>query len=252
MVTAWLFMAYLVFKETPIREGYSRWLFILYLIFILPSPMIYFIYDTDSYGHTRSFTALMEYGLGPSTLIFATAILARAATKGLKDLPWKRPEFSSMILSMILFALGGLISFTIYGYNTKIPSHYHGVIGGVTLAFMGMTHYILNILDRGIYSRKMAAVQPYVYGIGQALFVLGMFWAGSHGVARKTFGAAQNLDNFAKFMGMAIVGIGGIIAIIGGILFIINAVMSLTRAPNYRQQPASPGFEKEELLAPEV
>lgn len=227
MITAWLFLTYLVFREFPLRESYSRPLYAFYLIFILPAPLIYFIFDTNSRGYTKGFTSLMEYGLGPSTVIFSVAILAMIGSKRLRELPWKRPEFSSLLLSMALFALGGVISFKIYGYNTKIPSHYHGVIGGVTLAFMGLTNYVLTILNKEVCSRKMAALHPYVYGTGQALFVLGMFWAGSHGVARKTFGAAQNLDNIAKVLGMAIVGIGGIIAIIGGIMFIVNSVMSM-------------------------
>ncbi len=230
MVTVWLFLTQIVFKNFPIRDGYSRWLYILYLIFIIPAPLIYFIYDTPSYGSTKTFTTLMEYGLGPSTIIFAIAILMTIGSSGrLRDLPWNRPEFSSLILSMALFALGGLISFKIYGYNTKIPSHYHGAIGGVTLAFMGLTNHILYLLKGDVYSRKIAAIQPYIYGTGQSLFVLGMFWAGSHGVARKTFGAAQNLDDIAKVMGMVIVGLGGMVAITGGILYITNSLLTLFR-----------------------
>ena len=128
---------------------------------------------------------------------------------------------------MFLFALGGAISFTIGGYNTKIPSHYHGVIGGVTLSFMGLTNYILGILNREVYRKGLHPYTPYVYGIGQTLFVIGMFWAGSHGVARKTFGADQNLNSTVKIIGMAIVGIGGLIAIAGGIMFIIHSAGTL-------------------------
>lgn len=236
MVTVWLFLTYLVFKDLPISDRYSRLLYYFYLIFILAAPFVYFIFDTASYRYTEAFTTLMEYGLGPSTMIFAIAIIALIVSSPVKKLPWGMPEFSSLIMSMILFALGGLISFTIYGHNTKIPSHYHGVIGGVTVAFMGLTNHILTLLNREVYSRRMAAIQPYVYGTGQALFVLGMFWAGSHGVARKTFGAAQNLDNVAKVMGMAIVGIGGAIAIIGGILFIVNSIMGLIQCLQVRRR----------------
>lgn len=115
----------------------------------------------------------------------------------------------------------------IYGSNTKIPSHYHGVIGGVTLAFMGLANHMLSILNRDVYSERLARIQPYIYGIGQTLFVIGMFIAGSHGVQRKTFGAAQNLDDIVKIIGMGIVGIGGLIAIIGGIIFVTNSLLSL-------------------------
>ncbi len=165
-------------------------------------------------------------------MIFAIAILIAilkeaSSGKGIKGLPWKEPLFSSLVISIGVFSLGGFIALTIYGYNTKIPSHYHGVIGGVTLAFMGLTNHMLYTPRRDIYSPRLARIQPYVYGAGQTLFVIGMFIAGSHGVAKKTFGAAQNLDDIAKILGMAIVGIGGIIAIIGGIIFVTNSMLSL-------------------------
>lgn len=227
MVTVWLFLAHIVFKDFPIKDVYSRLLYAFYLLFIIPAPFIYLIYDVKSYENVRAFTALMEYGLGPSTAVFALAILVTADLRRFRKLPWDRPEFSSLLLSMILFAIGGLISFMIYGYNTKIPSHYHGMIGGVMLAFMGLTNHILRLLNRDIYSKKLATAYPYVYGAGQTLFVLGLFWAGSHGVARKTFGEAQNLDNIVKIIGMVVAGTGGLIAIIGGILFTVNTVLSL-------------------------
>ena len=235
MVTVWLFLTNLVFKKFPMRDGYSKGLYLLYLTFILPAPFIYIFFDTSSTEYVRFFTGIMEYGLGPSTAIFSLAILAIIASKRFKDLPWNMPEFSSLVISMILFGLGGLISYKIYGYNTKIPSHYHGVIGGVTLAFMGLTNHLLFLLKRETYSRRLAAIQPYIYGTGQALFVLGLYWAGAHGVARKTFGAAQHLDNAAKMAGMILVGIGGGIAILGGILFIVNALASLLRNKRYSQ-----------------
>ncbi|MBI5048141.1 MAG: cbb3-type cytochrome c oxidase subunit I [Deltaproteobacteria bacterium] len=230
MVTAWLFLASVIFKKFPIKESYAKVLYAVYLLFVLPAPFIYFIYDTASQGYKDAFTSLMQYGLGPSTGIFAIAILIAVITssKGNGKLPWKDPLFSSLVISMIVFAFGGFIALMIYGSNTKIPSHYHGVIGGVTLAFMGLTNHIIYILKRDIYSIRLARIQPYIYGTGQTLFVIGMFLAGSHGVQRKTFGAAQNLDDIAKVAGMAIVGVGGLIAITGGIIFVVNSILSLT------------------------
>ena len=142
-------------------------------------------------------------------------------------LNWADPAFSSLVLSMSLFALGGAVSLFIQGSNLKVPSHYHGVIGAVTTAFMGLTYYIIPLLDRKVWSKKMAKYQPYLYASGQALFVLGMFWAGAHGVPRKTYGTAQNLDSAAKIVGMALQGIGGLIAVIGEASFVMNVLASL-------------------------
>jgi heme/copper-type cytochrome/quinol oxidase subunit 1 len=101
------------------------------------------------------------------------------------------------------------------------------VIGGVTLAFMGLTYYLLPLINREVYLKNVSKIQPYLYGVGVLIFSLGLYWAGSHGVPRKTFGPAQNLDTYSKLSGMALMGIGGIVAISGGATFVINAVMSL-------------------------
>lgn len=235
MVAVWLFLAALVF-DFSMGKAPSKFLYGLFLVFVALSPLVYLFYDINDYGYRESFTRIMQWGLGPSTGAFGLAILAGVISgardrvrKGLGALPWGRPEFSSLVMSMGLFLLGGLISFTIFGYNTKIPSHYHGVIGGVTTAFMGITYHLVERLGKNVYSERMARLQPYVYGIGQALFVVGMFWAGSHGVARKTFGAAQNLDDPAKIISMVVFGLGGMVAIAGGIMFIVNVGVSLLK-----------------------
>ncbi len=137
--------------------------------------------------------------------------------------------FSSLVLSVLVFTLGGVISMTIKGSNVKIPAHYHSVIGAVTLAFMGLTYHLLSLINREVYLQKISRIQPYLYGLGVLIFSLGLFWAGSHGVPRKTAGSAQNLDSYAKLAGMGLMGLGGIIAILGGATFVINAIFSLLR-----------------------
>ena len=119
----------------------------------------------------------------------------------------------------------------IRGSNVIIPAHYHGVIGGVTLAFMGFSYHLLPMLGRKVWSPRLARWQPYLYGTGQTLFVLGLFWAGVHGVPRKTFGMAQGLHDLPQMVGMSLMGVGGLIAILGGIAFIVNMVPSLIRNP---------------------
>ncbi|MBI5810097.1 MAG: cbb3-type cytochrome c oxidase subunit I [Deltaproteobacteria bacterium] len=229
MVSAWLYLARNVFKTAPIRSAYGLPAFALFGAFVAAAPLIYIFYGIGSPGYRYAFTKLMQWGLGPSTGVFAIAVVSAIRTGTGNRLPWKNPEFSSLIASMALFAMGGVISFTIGGYNTKIPAHYHGVIGAVTVSFMGMTYYLIKALGREIYSPWLASIQPYVYGIGQALFVIGMFWAGSRGVARKSFGAAQGLDDPVKVLSMIVFGLGGLVAITGGVMFVLNAGISLLR-----------------------
>lgn len=225
MVTVWLYLFSIVYKSEPVKGTLARWLFALYLLFIIPAPFIYFIHDTATQAYKESFTSLMQMGLGPSTSVFMLAITAKIITD--KNRPWKDPVFSSLVLSMLIFALGGIIAMLINGVNTIIPAHYHCVIGAVTIAFMGLFYEMAPALGKTVYSRKMAVIQPYLYSLGIVLFAAGLFLAGSHGVARKTYGNEQNLNNIGKLIGMSIMGVGGLVAIAGGITFVLNGLLTL-------------------------
>ncbi len=236
MVVVWLILTSLTLKVVPLGERTAKFLLAYYLVFVIPAPFIFFVYDVHSQAYKEAFTKLMQFGLGPSTIIFAF-IIAKAIwqNKNLRlathdsRLLWSDPGFSSLAISILIFAIGGFISLTIHGTNVKIPSHYHGVIGGVTIAFMGLAYHLLPLIDRDIAFKKLAKIQPYLYGIGQTLFVVGLFLAGSHGVQRKTFGAEQNLDSIMKTIGMGIMGIGGLVAILSGAAFVVNILTSMIK-----------------------
>lgn len=224
MLAVWLYLARLIFKREPLPAPVSKALYLLFLIFIIPAPVIYFLHDTSTQAYKESFTWLMQWGIGPSTAIF---MIAAAATVITGKKPWADPGFSSLVLSISIFLMGGLIGIGIDGVNTIIPAHYHCVIGAVTIAFMGLFYEILPAFNKTLWSRRLAAVQPYLYSLGIVLFAVGLFIAGSHGVARKTYGGEQNLNSTAKFIGMTIMGVGGLVAISGGIAFVLNAMLSL-------------------------
>src|SRR3990170_5591874 len=232
MVVVWIFLLHFTLGIFPLREGLLRVLLWAYLLCVLPAPLYFFMYDISTPEYKNSFTRLMEFGIGPPTGIIIISIIAAIIRQRIQKrgkLPWGNPMFSSLALSVLVFTLGGVISMTIRGSNVKIPAHYHSVIGAVTLAFMGITYHLLSLINREIYMKKISRIQPYLYGMGVLIFSLGLFWAGSHGVPRKTAGAAQNLDSYGKLAGMGLMGLGGIIAILGGATFVINAIFSLLK-----------------------
>ncbi len=231
MAAVWVLLVKLVLKRDAIYAGSAKALYVLILFFVIPAPVIFFLYDTSSQAYKDSFTWLMQLGIGPSVGLFMIAVLAAIAET--KPRPWKDPAFSSLVLSITIFLTGGLIGASIGGVNTIIPAHYHCVIGAVTIAFMGLFYELLPEFDRTLWSRKLAAIQPYLYSLGILMFALGLFMAGSHGVARKTYGTEQNLDSMGKLIGMSIMGLGGLVAILGGIAFVWNAMMSL-----FKRKPA--------------
>jgi len=231
LVTALMFLASLIYGKDALSTAASKVLYGIYLLFIIPAPLIFFIYDTSTQAYKDSFTSLMRWGLGPSTAVFmlAAAFLVfskkGASFKGLG----KRPGFSSLILAIVIFTVGGILALMIRGVNTIIPAHYHCVIGAVTIAFMGLFYELLPSFKRHIYSKKMAVIQPYLYFAGILLFALGLYIAGTHGMARKTYGSAQNLSGAARIIGMSIMGVGGVVSIAGGITFVWNALLTLIR-----------------------
>ncbi|MCX7146518.1 MAG: hypothetical protein NT042_10020, partial [Sulfuritalea sp.] len=88
------------------------------------------------------------------------------------------PAKSAFVASFFLFAVGGVLAYMIQGVNVVIPAHYHGSTVGVTLAFMGLAYVLLPQLGFGEVAGRMARWQPYVYGGGQLIHILGLAWSG--------------------------------------------------------------------------
>ncbi len=103
---------------------------------------------------------------------------------------------------MLLFAAGGLIGLIIGGSNVKIPAHYHGCIVGVTLALMGLVFHLLPRLGYAAPQGRLAVAQPWLYGVGQLLHIVGLVWSGGYGVQRKVAGAEQVLRSSGEVAGM--------------------------------------------------
>ncbi|MFQ5464310.1 MAG: cbb3-type cytochrome c oxidase subunit I [Thermodesulfobacteriota bacterium] len=227
VVSVWLYLSEKAFGPGGVLVGgrTARALFLVYLAFIIPAPFIYIFGDPSAQSHLDAFTWLMRWGHGPSTGLFILAGLYAIIRRG--EFPWKDPVFSSLLLSMIIYVVGGLIAMDIRGVNTKIPAHYHSVIVAITIAFMAVFYLVMPLVGRRVWSGRMASVQPYLYSFGIVLFVAGLYVAGSYGMERKAMAGAQNLDTFWKTFGMALMGFGGLVAISGGVTFVWNALMSL-------------------------
>jgi len=202
---------------------------LVFLIFlalpIIVVPFLYLAHDVTSPGHRLAFTELMKYG-GLSCLPLGLAVLAAMVGAGKASVE-SRYLRSALFASMVLFAAGGVLGFMISGLDIVIPAHYHGATVGVTIAFMGMTYYLLPRLGYGPLPAKMAFVQPLLYGGGQLMHIVGLAWTGGYGVQRKTAGLAQGVDRLGEIAGMGMMGFGGLISVIGGLLFLIAAWKSI-------------------------
>ncbi len=225
MTAVWLLLIRRVLGREALGPWTAKALYLVFIAFVLPAPVIYFLYDISSQAHKEGFTWLMQWGIGPPVAIFILASMTTLARTSHR--PWKDPAFSSLVLSISIFLLGGFIGLGIDGVNTIIPAHYHCVIGAVTIAFMGLFYEVLPDFGKAVRWRRMAALQPWLYSAGIVLFAIGLYMAGSHGVARKTYGGEQNLNTIGKIVGMSVMGMGGLVAISGGVAFVLNALLSL-------------------------
>ncbi|MBI5783066.1 MAG: cbb3-type cytochrome c oxidase subunit I, partial [Gammaproteobacteria bacterium] len=219
MLVAWLWLA----SASNVRLALSPRVALIFfgfgLIAVFFTPIIYYSYAVTSTEHIMLFTWLMQYGGSLAALPLSLALL-HGLWRSERAQGDAQPLRAALIASMILFGAGGVIGFLISGTNVTIPAHYHGSIVGVTLAFMGLTYYLLPHFGYRQPDMKLGRLQPWLYGGGQLLHVLGLVISGGYGVQRKVAGAAQELDTVERVAGMGLMGLGGMISIVGGFLFI--------------------------------
>ena len=97
-----------------------------------------------------------------------------------------------------------------------------------------MTYYLIPLVFRKkVAFWGMAKIQPYIFAIGMTIFTLSMTFAGSFGVPRRHWDISFSQALFdvpfdpAVDLVLAIMGIGGIMAVTGALAFIAIAVKSV-------------------------
>lgn len=241
LVTAWQLLTADSLGRPALRPGLFAATVGMLALAGAMAPLFYVLYPAFSADQRDAFTNL-QYLLAPPTLLIGIGIAVAVAAyrKANARLPWADPGFLGLILSLAVFALGGGLGLFVDGADTRTPAHYHAVIIGIILALIGLFHrLLLPLLGRSTGSGLAIRVQIWLLGAGQATACLGLFWAGGYGAPRKLAGAEQGLDGIAQVGGMAMNGIGGVVAVIGGIMFIWTAGRALMqKGPEPRGQEA--------------
>ncbi|KAF0116411.1 MAG: Uncharacterized protein FD149_1397 [Rhodospirillaceae bacterium] len=190
----------------------------------VPGVAFYGLFDVLGREHREAFTQLLWYGLSLPPVVVMGWILTRFVSAR-RRLGWGETPALALLSSVVLFAVGGGLGYFLGVGDTRTPSHYHAVIGGVNLALMGVTvTVLLPLLRQSVPKGRWSLL---LYGGGQLVFSLGLFAAGIMGVPRKTAGLEQGLDGTAKYLFMAVYGTGGLVAVMGGILFVWSAARCL-------------------------
>jgi cytochrome c oxidase subunit 1 len=257
MVAVWYLLGTLTVGALPINEKVCRTAFLLYILFInlasahhlLVDPQVspaWKVFNT-SYGMYLAVLASMVHGMTVPAAV-EVAQRRKGLSKGLFEwlakAPWGNPGFAALALSLVLFGfMGGITGVTfgaeqvnIISHNTlRIPGHFHStVVAGTTLAFMGLTYYVVPLIfRRRIVSTRLAVAQVYLFGIGIALFAGGMTTAGSYAIPRRHWDVQFASSFFqppiepAAFFFLGVMGLGGLLAALGGALYVLLTVASV-------------------------
>ncbi|HOL36253.1 MAG TPA: cbb3-type cytochrome c oxidase subunit I [Rubrivivax sp.] len=244
MLVAWLALSQACGAQVPLSPRVVLLLFAVALAGVFVTPLAYVLHDATSVEHRALHTWGMRVGGGLAIAPFALAVLLALVRRysAANDTDRRRPRSplaggqrplrtalgaeqrplrAALLASMLLFVVGGLIGLTIQGSNVKIPAHYHGSIVGVTLAAMGLVFHLLPQLGWRAPAGRLAVAQPWLYGVGQLMHIVGLVWSGGYGVQRKVAGSEQVLRSSGEIAGMGLMGLGGLLAIAGGLLFVV-------------------------------
>jgi cytochrome c oxidase subunit 1 len=279
MVAVWYLLATLTVGALPVNEKVCRSAFLLYILFInlasahhlLVDPQVspaWKVFNT-SYGMYLAVLASMVHGMTVPAAV-EVAQRRKGLSKGLFEwlakAPWGNPGFAALVLSLVLFGfMGGITGVTfgaeqvnIISHNTlRIPGHFHStVVAGTTLAFMGLTYFVVPLIfRRRIRFPRLATAQVYMFGIGIALFAGGMTTAGSYAIPRRHWDV-QFANSFfqppiepAAFFFLGVMGIGGLVAALGGALYVLVTVTSVFFG---ERVPDTPGAVPLPALAPDT
>lgn len=221
MLVAWLWLA----SASGIRMPLSTRLVLACLIAGIAPAFLsiwgYLYFDVGSPGHRTFFIWLMAAAGGLAAGPVGLALLAGWLRSPKATDTRSRGLRAALLFSIVLFGFGGALGFLITDSNTMVPAHYHGCIVAITLTFMALGLHLLPHFGFSPARARMVLALPWIYGIGQLLHVIGLAFSGGHGVQRKTAGAEQGLETIAQIGGMAVMGVGGLIAIVGGVLFLV-------------------------------
>lgn len=237
VLLSWMLLLRAAGGVWPWSAALTRGGFVVVALPALAAPWIDASFAVDSLEYRRAYTDFMRYA-GLAALPLGVVLAMAWLRSGAPIAPQQRPLRAALLASVMLFAVGGVIGFLIEGVNVVIPAHYHGAIVGVTLAFMGMAYWMLPRLGYLAPRGRLACWQPWIYGGGQLLHVLGLAWSGGYGVQRKAVGAEQALRSLPEIIGMGMVGLGGLIAVVGGISFLIVMLRSLLARSEPSQEAA--------------
>ncbi len=239
-IAVWFFLLSSVLKQPVISGNWIRYILLLFLVPVVVALPFVLSKPTTAADYRNFFTSLMRFGVFPFVLIVLGSVvlsMLKIKKESVTSFSFFDVRFNGFLSSAFLTILGFTFGALIEGPNTMVPAHYHASIGAVTVSFMAFTFVVfesLGLKDSMRYS-KLVGVQPFIFGIGQAVFAAGFAIAGLNGMGRKLYGSEQKVKTLSDHIGMSLMGIGGFVAILGGLIFLYfsgKAIIQIFRSYN--------------------
>ena len=254
VVYFWLIPAYLLwYTVLPKLSGgrlfsdpLARVVFILFLILSVPVG-IHHQYLDPGIPEGFKFVAMTNtmFLLLPSLLTAFTVVASmehggrqRGGTGylgWLRTLPWKNPAFSGMALAGVMFAAGGFSGMINAGMNINylvhntfwVPGHFHLTVGTASaLTFMAGAYWLVpQLTGKELVSKRLAAVQPFIWFVGMTFMSNAMHRAGLFGMPRRTADPTYRQFSYDPTVG-TVSGVNGQIAL-GGVLLTVSLAIFL-------------------------
>lgn len=227
LLAGWQALAERALGGGPLPPALARAAFAALALACLAAPVLELRFDVLGLAGRQAFTQLLWYGLPLPPLVMGGG-LALLLLRSRPD--WRSPAVLAVAGSLAVLALGGGAGFALGAGDTRTPAHYHAEIAAVMLVLMGLVQAVmLPALGRAPPPGRLLRLQFHLFGGGALLHAAGFYLAGAAGAPRKTAGLAQGLHGFAELAGMAVVGVGGAIAVAGGVLFVVQVLGCLLR-----------------------
>jgi cytochrome c oxidase subunit I len=234
MLALWLHLLHRWTGRTVLRSGAMAALLAALVLPQVFMPWLAFL-GTTATSYFSMATHLMRWTLFPVVLV----VLASAVVhvwRCREGLNWRDYRLVGFAGSAALTVLGFILGALIRSSTTLVPGHYHCAIGAVTIALMAAAYdFCTDVvpLEATPEVPRRARLQLMLFGGGQAIFGLGFALAGAYGLGRKQYGVEQHVRSVGEYLGLSVMGVGGLVAVAGGIFFL--AVM-LRRIHTWRRR----------------
>ena len=280
LVYFWILPAYVAWYTIGPRVAGGR-LFsdalarVVFVLFVLMSTPVGFHHQFSDPGIPASwklFHAILTMCILWPSLITAFTVVASLEIAGrlrggkgllgwVVRLPWNDPLLVSIVLSMLVFTLGGFGGAinAAYGMNAMIHNtawvqgHFHLTVGTASaLTFMGLTYWLLpRLTGRELKFQAFAQVQPWLWFGGMMLFSITNHITGLMGMPRRVYDASYQGAAVAKAWApfTAVSAAGGVILFVSAMSFCL--VVFGTLLWGRRLEPSAvPAFEYSVPLEP--